>query len=249
MLENYRLESFVVSATDYGAFQNRRRAVVIGSLRTVDPVGLPAATHRDEWRTVREAFAGIPERSIGYELPDRTTPTGMPGAFRTDELHFGRNYSDLSVKRFAHIPVGGNRHNLPVELLANCWKGNRRGASDVMGRLHWDRPSVTIRTEFFKPEKGRFLHPEQPRSITHFEAARLQGFPDDFSWVGKKTDIARQIGNAVPVQLGEALSRHVIAHALGKVPSPPAATPISFAVSPIPAPALFELSDLAPASH
>lgn len=249
ILEAYRLEPFVVSAADYGAFQNRRRAVVIGSLRTVDPVGLPATTHRDEWRTVREAFEGIPERSIGYELPDRTTPTGMPGAFRTDELHFGRNYSDLSLKRFAHIPVGGNRHDLPVELLANCWKDNRRGASDVMGRLHWDRPSVTIRTEFFKPEKGRFLHPEQPRSITHFEAARLQGFPDDFTWVGKKTDIARQIGNAVPVQLGEALSRHVIAHALGKVASSPAAEPISFEVAPIPAPTLFDLSDLTPASR
>ena len=74
-----------------------------------------------------------------------------------------------------------------------------------MGRMHWDRPAVTIRTEFFKPEKGRYIHPDQNRAITHYEAARLQGFPDDFRWVGSKTSIARQIGNAVPIPLGRAI--------------------------------------------
>ena len=75
-----------------------------------------------------------------------------------------------------------------------------------MGRLYWDRPSVTIRTEFFKPEKGRYLHPEENRAISHWEAARLQGFPDSYLWYGSRTSIARQIGNAVPVKLSEAIS-------------------------------------------
>ena len=74
-----------------------------------------------------------------------------------------------------------------------------------MGRMHWDKPSVTVRTEFFKPEKGRYLHPTADRAITHFEAARLQGFPDDYLWVGSKVAIARQIGNAVPVPLSRSL--------------------------------------------
>ncbi|MGM7420851.1 DNA cytosine methyltransferase [Cellulosimicrobium sp. CpK407] len=78
-----------------------------------------------------------------------------------------------------------------------------------MGRLEWEKPSVTIRTEFFKPEKGRFTHPTQHRAITHWEAARLQGFPDDHLWVGDRAQIARQIGNAVPVPLGEAVGRHL----------------------------------------
>jgi DNA (cytosine-5)-methyltransferase 1 len=78
-----------------------------------------------------------------------------------------------------------------------------------MGRLHWDRPSVTIRTEFFKPEKGRYLHPTEHRAITHLEAARLQGFPDTFRWCGSKLQIARQIGNAVPVELAAAIGKHV----------------------------------------
>jgi DNA (cytosine-5)-methyltransferase 1 len=68
---------------------------------------------------------------------------------------------------------------------------------------------VTIRTEFFKPEKGRYLHPEQDRAISHLEAARLQGFPDDFQWCGSKVQIAKQIGNAVPVELAFALASHL----------------------------------------
>jgi DNA (cytosine-5)-methyltransferase 1 len=87
-----------------------------------------------------------------------------------------------------------------------------------MGRLEWDKPSLTIRTEFFKPEKGRYLHPqwdpEDPamrvnRPLTHWEAARIQGFPDDFVWCGSKVDIAKQIGNAVPVGLAAAIARHL----------------------------------------
>ena len=83
------------------------------------------------------------------------------------------------------------------------------GGTDLFGRLWWDRPSVTIRTEFFKPEKGRYLHPEEHRPITHREAARLMGFPDDFRFLGNKSDIARLIGNAVPPPLAGAVARHV----------------------------------------
>ncbi|BBU24299.1 DNA-methyltransferase Dcm [Mycobacterium xenopi] len=78
-----------------------------------------------------------------------------------------------------------------------------------MGRLHWDRPAVTIRTEFWKPEKGRYLHPTANRPITHLEAARLQGFPDDYLWYGTKSEIGRQIGNAVPIMLARGIATHI----------------------------------------
>ena len=87
-----------------------------------------------------------------------------------------------------------------------------------MGRLEWEKPSVTIRTEFFKPEKGRYLHPQWVegdasrqvnRPITHLEAARIQDFPDSFKWCGTKIEIARQIGNAVAVGLARAIGMHV----------------------------------------
>lgn len=60
-----------------------------------------------------------------------------------------------------------------------------------MGRLRWDRLAVTIRTEFFRPEKGRFLHPDEQRPLTHYEAALIQGFPDGYLWCGSKASIAR----------------------------------------------------------
>lgn len=86
-----------------------------------------------------------------------------------------------------------------------CWLGYRRGATDVMGRLSWDKPSVTLRTEFTKPEKGRFVHPVENRGMTILEGARIQGFPDDFEFMGSPAAITRQIGNAVPVPLARAI--------------------------------------------
>ena len=79
-----------------------------------------------------------------------------------------------------------------------------------MGRLDFAKQSVTIRTEFFKPEKGRYLHPTEDRPLTHYEAALIQGFPEGFLWCGTKTSIARQIGNAVPPPLAEAIAERLL---------------------------------------
>jgi DNA (cytosine-5)-methyltransferase 1 len=74
-----------------------------------------------------------------------------------------------------------------------------------MGRLRWDEPSVTIRTEFVKPEKGRYLHPTENRAITSTRAPSSKASLAH-RWVGSKTSIARQIGNAVPIPLGRAIA-------------------------------------------
>lgn len=119
-------------------------------------------------------------------------------------LHFGRNPTPKSLERYKAVPPGGNRFDLlrnARHITPACWIKKTSGGTDLFGRLWWDRPSVTIRTEFFKPEKGRYLHPVKHRPITHREAARLMGFPDDFIFKGGKTDIAKQIGNAVPPNL------------------------------------------------
>lgn len=151
--------------------QARRRAVVIGRRR-----GLPAVPHPDTVRsaapspTVREALSRltqhVPPEAI--DLPDGTYEFDgheFPGAFKTSQLHITRKLTEISRRRIATIPPGGNRMNIPDELLAPCWRRHKTGSMEVMGRLHPDR------------------------------------------WCGAKVSIARQIGNAVPVNLANALGR------------------------------------------
>lgn len=204
-----------LTAADYGVPQTRNRAFIIGC-KFSDPSILfpPRRTHFNpngngkqrillfdeneylpnpiEWKTVRDAISEFPPPE-GVDI--RNVPPPL-------DLHFGRNPTELSRRRYRSIPKEGmNRFDLQriaPELTPKCWLRKKSGGTDLFGRLWWDRPAFTIRTEFFKPEKGRYLHPEQHRPITHREAARFQSFPDSFRFAGSKIEIARQIGNAVP---------------------------------------------------
>lgn len=214
LLADYDFDYRVLNAADFGAFQSRKRAVLIGHRRDLAAPGFPDPTHSGAHLTVAEALRDVPWDTQSNELPpDRVMEfngKAFAGSFTSQELHLGRDYARLSLDRFSQIPPGGNRFDLPNDLKAECWRKHTTGSGDVMGRLHWDRPSVTIRTEFFKPEKGRYLHPVADRAITHFEAAILQGFPATHRFVGSKTAIARQIGNAVPIPLGKAIARQLL---------------------------------------
>lgn len=219
-LEDYSFEWQILNSADFGAAQARKRAILIGHRNDVPKPDFPMPTHAGKHASVRDAFTGISPEVDGVLLPERATQVNgkkFAGPFKTTELHLGRDYRPISLSRFQEIPPGGNRMDLPYELQADCWRKHKTGSGDVMGRLHWDSPSVTIRTEFFKPEKGRYLHPTEPRAITHLEAARLQGFPDDHLWLGSKTAIARQIGNAVPIALGKAIAVQIL-NSMGLAP-------------------------------
>jgi DNA (cytosine-5)-methyltransferase 1 len=192
LLSQFKIEYRVVHAVEFGVPQRRRRGIVIAS-RIGDP-RWPEPTHGDDlfrsapFVTVRDAIGDLP-----------LEPNGV-------NWHVGRNPTAKSIERYKAVPAGGNRFDLArnrPDLLPECWRKKKTGTTDVFGRLWWDRPALTIRTEFFKPEKGRYLHPEADRPITHREAARLQTFPDDFVFEGSKTEVARQIGNAVPPTLAE----------------------------------------------
>ncbi len=217
-LGEYRFQAQILNSADFGAAQVRKRVVLIGHNRDLPFPGFPTPTHRaDEWRSLSDALDGLPDRAANSDLPDRwTTFEGreLRGTFVTNELHLSRSYEKRSLERFRSIPAGGNRFDIPDHLLSPCWRKHRSGSADVMGRLSWDRPSVTIRTEFFKPEKGRYLHPTEHRALTHHEAARIQGFSDAYRWVGSKTAVARQIGNAVPIPLGEAIGKALLSAGL-----------------------------------
>ncbi len=200
----FRTAAGVLSASDFGVPQNRRRTIILGS--RLGPIALPAPT--GERRTVRQAFAGIPLRPTHDAL--HVQPARGP------DLHIARNPTPTSLARYRLIPAGGNRFDLQrlaPHLTPDCWKRKTEGGTDLFGRLEWDGPArCTIRCEFYKPEKGRYLHPSEDRPITHWEAARLQTFPDDFRWRGTKIRIAMQIGNAVPPVFGEAIARHLADH-------------------------------------
>lgn len=214
-----------LNAADFGTPQRRIRTIVVGSReglpapsppkQTYERVpSLPTPAVRRPWRTVADELGRATADPSTTVLPskrhrDITLWNGsrvtVLGPFRTSELHIGRNPTALSLERYRHIKEGENRHALPPHLQATCWARHKKGSGDVMGRLRWNEPSVTIRTEFFKPEKGRYLHPERDRPITHMEAALLQGFSPEYLWCGSKVEIARQIGNAVPVALAQAI--------------------------------------------
>jgi DNA (cytosine-5)-methyltransferase 1 len=203
----FTVEGRILNAADYGVPQRRRRAIVIGI--RAGQVPWPAQTHFDPavgvpksgkpWRTFRDAVNGLPRK-----------PTGR-------NWHNPRNPRPESIVRYQHVPHdGGNRFqmqdSLDAEGLAHlvpaCWRNKPSGTTDVFGRLYWKRPAFTIRTEFYKPEKGRYLHPIEDRPITIREAARCMSLPDDFLLPAdqKWTEIAKQIGNAVPPLLAQAIA-------------------------------------------
>lgn len=205
----YNVRGETLNAADYGVPQRRRRAIVIGIL---DPDGdrevpWPKPTHgpdRAPWVTVREALAGLPLEPDGKNW------------------HRARNPRPESRLRYAAVPRdGGNRHQMQEalerrglgHLVPRCWREHKTGSHDVFGRLWWDRPAATIRTEFYKPEKGRYLHPEADRPLTIREGALLQTMESfEFPEHQSMTSIGRQIGNAVPPRLAQRIAEALADH-------------------------------------
>lgn len=186
----YRIESGVLSASEFGWPQTRRRFFLVASMGS-SPVPFSDL----------KQLLGVPGPlsvwwAIGA-LESRSTESFM------DQL------PALSVENQRRVEylVRNDLHDLPLTERPEC---HRNGTSylSVYGRMHKDRPAPTITGGFLSPGRGRFTHPTQPRVLTPREAARLQGFPDGY-WFGSefdppppRTHLARWIGNAVPMPLG-----------------------------------------------
>ena len=183
----------MVDAADYGVPQRRKRCILFAKRKSAPPNLPEPVTPEDTRLTVREAIGSLTPLNSGEEDP-------------LDPLHFARNHKDIAIKRLSNIPSdGGSRTSLPPSLVLPCHKSHS-GHPDVYGRMMWDDVSPTLTTGCTDVTKGRFAHPEDNRAITLREAARLQTFRDEYQFDGNPTQIASQIGNAVPVRLIEELS-------------------------------------------
>lgn len=175
----------VRDAADFGVPQRRRRCIML------------ASRCREAVDFFKALDLSVPRRSVLEAIGD-LAPLGPGEQSRTDTLHRARRHSGLALQRLQAIPKdGGSRSSLPPELRLACHSDDS-SFPDVYGRMSWSTVAPTLTTGCTDVTKGRFAHPEQDRSITPREAARLQTFPDDYAFIGNSTQLARQIGNAVP---------------------------------------------------
>lgn len=186
-----------LDARDYGVPQRRRRVFFLGVKEGTATDGLawpPVPTHGDgeeglpQWVPCRAAF-----------LP---APPNDP-----NDIHM--NHSAALMTAFKNTPPNGGSRKDSGRVL-DCHK-EHDGHKDVYGRINPNLPAPTMTTACINPSKGRFVHPEEHHGITARQAARIQTFPDDFVFSGGLTAAGMQIGNAVPVKLGEALIGHLAA--------------------------------------
>ncbi|SFA41610.1 DNA cytosine methyltransferase [Metapseudomonas otitidis] len=176
----YKITSQILDTADYSVPQRRKRLIMLAS-----KTHSPSIADKSKKRiTVRQALNGL-------ESAENTT----------DSLHgMGEKRSQEVRKIISLVPKnGGSRRDLPEIYQLNCHK-RCKGFYDVYGRMSWEDVAPTITSGCHNPSKGRFIHPEEDRTITLREAAILQGFPKKYKFNIKhgKESIALMIGNALP---------------------------------------------------
>lgn len=200
----YNVHYEIVNCPDYGIPQNRKRLVLLASL--LGEIKLIPKTHtKENYVTVKDVIGKLPKISDGE-------------AYIKDKFHFSRKLTPINKKRIKHTPYGGSWIDWPEELKLECHKKDSgKSYPSVYGRMKWEVPSPTITTHCVGYGNGRFGHPEQDRAISLREAALLQTFPMDYKFYENEDNfssvmIARQLGNAVPVLLGQVIAKSIKEH-------------------------------------
>lgn len=113
--------------------------------------------------------------------------------------------SALDLEMAHPVPQGGNWKDIPIEIAEKSQRVMRirqtGGRTTLYGRIDYNKPSYTITTYFNRPGNGTYIHPIHDRVLSVREAARFQSFPDSYLFLGNKTEILNQVGNAVPALL------------------------------------------------
>lgn len=186
----------VLDARDYGIPQRRRRVFVLGVRNDFLFMEKwpPEPTHGNQ-----QAVDANPKLSTWVPASKVFDPKLPKG----DANGIHMNSSPELVEVFKSTPANGGSRRDSKRVL-EC-HSNHDGHSDVYGRIDPSQPGPTMTTACINPSKGRFVHPTEHHGITVRQAARFQTFPDNFVFEGGLMSAGEQIGNAVPVQLGEVL--------------------------------------------
>ncbi len=205
--DKYYVHYKVVNAINFGVPQNRERVIIIGvKNKDFDIESLFNATRQriqlsipDYFNktTVWQAISNIPEPTINGECIASKPESAYQKYLSCNEQilynNYATNHSTLAIKRMQQIKQGDNWTSLNEEI--------HSVHSGAYGRLCKDGVSPTVTTRFDTPSGGKFIHPDKNRTLTPREAARIQSFPDNFIFYGKKSSICKQIGNAVPPKI------------------------------------------------
>ncbi len=202
----YRVtDPLVMDASSLGVPQRRKRCIMLAAS---DDACLQAFLDTD---------TSQPGRSV-YDAIGRLAVLESGQRHPKDDMHKARSHSEIALRRLSKIPRdGGSRASLPPELELECHRGSK-AFPDVYGRMSWHEVAPTLTTGCTDITRGRFAHPAQDRAITLREAARLQTFDDDYRFIGNASQIATQIGNAVPPAMIAGLSA-ALENALSAYPS------------------------------
>lgn len=180
----YIVENLVIKTVDYGVAQNRVRHIQIASLKKLD---LSLEIYRS-YSVLSDIILDIIDNAE-YSKNIFDTPSITKHTERIDYLFENKLY------------------DLPNSMRPDCHKNKKHTYPTSYGRLRWDRPSTTITRGFGTMGQGRFVHPLRRRTLTPHEAARIQGFPDFFSFTEYKTrgHLHLMIANAVPPKISAML--------------------------------------------
>jgi DNA (cytosine-5)-methyltransferase 1 len=186
----YRILHAELEAHKFGVPQRRHRLFVVGLKEELGEFVFPEGT--EEAPTVGA--------TIGDQPPLRA------GEKTDDPMHCARAHHPDTVEYLAQIKQGQCWRDVKHIRILRCHE-KHNGHYDVYGRMKPDEIAPTITGGCTNPSKGRFIHPTQHRGLTVREAALLQTFPRDWEFCGGVEAASQQVGNAVPVKLGEVLAR------------------------------------------
>lgn len=194
--EGYNIDYKIVDAADYGVPQRRKRLVLMASL--LGPIKIPAADGIK--KTIKLAIGSLPEPANSRKPLHRLLP----------------QHSLIVADRISSIPKnGGSRKDLGIDKQLPCHsKVDFNGFKDIYGRMKWDDVAPTLTRFCSNPSKGRFLHPEQDRAISPYEASLLQSFPRSYKFpvAFGRNAICSMIGEAFPPLMAQKQAAYLLHH-------------------------------------